>query len=81
MFDDSCEFIKSLNSISSVDDISRITIQGREDTMYEDVYKDVLVTYDMNTKSQSVSSEGEDYIECEGTGGALEFDFDDALIG
>ena len=77
VFDDSCEFIRSLNKISSVDDISRITIQGREDTLCEDVYRDVVVTYDMNTKSQSVSSDGEDYIECEGTGGALEFDLDD----
>ena len=61
-----------------MDEISKITIEGYEDTFndWEDGPEaaDEIVTYDMNTKTQTAVLIGSSYIESEGTGGALEFE-------
>lgn len=66
-----------------MDEIAKITIEGYEDTFrdYDDGPEafDDIVTYDMKTKTQTAIGIGSDYIESEGTGGALDFEHFPAL--
>lgn len=73
IFSDDDAFIQSLKKLSSMDDISKITIEG-----YEEAYifvSDNKVTYDMKTRKQTATHMGCDYVESEGTGGALDFQY------
>lgn len=78
VLDDSSELIHALQSLSSMDEIESITIEGYEDTFcdYEDgpEANDEVVTYSMKEKKQSAVSIGSGYIESEGTGGYLAFE-------
>lgn len=79
IFSDDDEMIQSLKKLSSMDEISKITIEGYEDTFhdYEDGpdASDEIVSYDMKTRKQTAKHMGSGYIESEGTGGALDFEF------
>ena len=82
IFNDDNEFIQKINSLSSMDEIDKITIEGYEDLLcdYDDpeIYfaQDDIVTYDMNTKKETGKITGSDEIECEGAGGRLMFRHD-----
>ena len=80
IFDDESEIIKKLRNLSSINDIAKIIIEGYEDTFkdWEDGPEafDDIVTYDMRTKKQTAIGIGNNYIECEGNGGHLDFSHD-----
>lgn len=77
IFDDESEIVKKLRNLSSMNDIAKIIIEGYEDTFrdWEDGPEafDDIVTYDMSTKKQTAIGIGNNYIECEGNGGYLDF--------
>lgn len=79
IFTDGDSFIQSLKGLSSMDEISSITIEGYEDTFhdYEDGpdASDDIVKYDMKSHELSATHMGSRYIEAEGTGGALDFEY------
>ena len=77
VLDEGMEIISELKKLSSVEDISKITIEGYEDTFHDwedgpEAFDDI-VTYDMKTKTQTAIGIGNDCIECEGNGGYLNF--------
>lgn len=77
VLDDDSSVIESLKALSSMEDIAKITIEGYEETFedYDDgaYASDEIVTYDLKNKKQTATAFGFDYIECEGTGGSLNF--------
>ena len=78
VFNDESTLILELKNLSSIDDISKITIEGYEDTFHDwedgpEAFDDI-VTYDMKTKTQTAIGFGNSCIESEGTGGYLEFE-------
>ena len=67
---DETPFIKQIRKLSSMDDISKITITGNLDG--RDEYWHRTYTYDMTTGMMEKEEDGEDF-DAEGTGGGLEF--------
>lgn len=92
IFSDEHPLIQSLKGLSSMDEISKITIEGYEDSFYDldDERPDassVVVEYDMKTRKQTATHMGEYEVGSEGRGGALDFgypaeelDFDASII-
>lgn len=78
IFDDD-KIISELNSLSSMDEIEKITIEGYEDTFrdYDEgpYARDEIVSYNLKTKKTEEILYGEEYVlETEGDGGQLLFD-------
>jgi hypothetical protein len=78
IFNDDSVIVMELKELSSMDEISKIIIEGYEDTFHDwedgpEAFDDI-VTYDMETKIQTAIGFGNNYIECEGMGGSLDFE-------
>ena len=73
VLDDTCEVIQALRKLSSMDEIKTITIEGYEDTFYDNdegpYAKDEIITYNMKDGQQKSTSYGPFFLESEGKGG------------